>query len=163
MREQRYVITGPPGSGKTPVIRELATRGFGVVEEPARAVLAQQRAVQGDGVYDKDPQLLDVDAFTSDRRLPASRREQRAGVLRSRHPRPDRLCGAVRLDPSEVSEAAGKYRYSKLVFAFPSWPEIYTTDDERWMTVEKAASFGALVRRIYLAHGYTSSMFRATR
>jgi predicted ATPase len=41
------------------------------------------------------------------------------------------------------------------VFALPSWPEIYTTDDERRMTVEEAASFGALVRRIYLEHAYT--------
>jgi predicted ATPase len=61
--------------------------------EPARAVLAEQRAVGGDGVYEKDPRLF--------------------------------------------------------------WALMFSKDDERRMTAVGAASFGALIRRIYLEQGYT--------
>ena len=39
------VITGPPGSGKTPIVRELVASGFTGVAEPARKVIAAQRAI----------------------------------------------------------------------------------------------------------------------
>jgi len=35
------VITGPPGSGKTPVVHELVASGFTGVAEPAREVIAE--------------------------------------------------------------------------------------------------------------------------
>ena len=54
----RFVITGPPGSGKTPILRELERLGFRGVNEPAREIIAEQRATGGRGVYDKDPQLF---------------------------------------------------------------------------------------------------------
>ena len=52
------VITGPPGSGKTPIVGELVALGFTGVAEPAREVIAEQRALGGDGVWDKNPQLF---------------------------------------------------------------------------------------------------------
>jgi predicted ATPase len=52
---KRFVITGAPGSGKTLVLKELVAMGFTGVPEPAREVLAEQRAVRGMGVPEKDP------------------------------------------------------------------------------------------------------------
>jgi predicted ATPase len=49
------VITGPPGSGKTPIVGELVASGFTGVAEPAREVIAEQRALGGDGVWDRNP------------------------------------------------------------------------------------------------------------
>jgi len=54
----RFVATGAPGSGKTPILRELVRFGFLGVNEPAREILAEQRAIGSNGVYDKDPQLF---------------------------------------------------------------------------------------------------------
>lgn len=51
----RFVVTGAPGRGKTPIQRELVRLGFRGVNEPAREILAEQRAIGGNGVYDKDP------------------------------------------------------------------------------------------------------------
>ncbi|HFE7691366.1 TPA: AAA family ATPase, partial [Legionella pneumophila] len=55
---QFYILTGAPGSGKTSMLAELAKRGFPVIDEPARRVLAQQRLIDGEGVYDKNPFLF---------------------------------------------------------------------------------------------------------
>ena len=43
----RFVITGAPGSGKTLVLRELVKVGFLGIDEPAREILAEQRAIGG--------------------------------------------------------------------------------------------------------------------
>ena len=53
-----FVITGAPGSGKTPIVRQLMALGFKGVDEPAREILAQQRAIGGGGVYDRDRRLF---------------------------------------------------------------------------------------------------------
>ncbi len=55
---QLYILTGPPGSGKTSILAELSKRGFPIIEEPARRVLEQQRLIDGEGVYDKNPFLF---------------------------------------------------------------------------------------------------------
>lgn len=51
-----YVISGGPSSGKSTTIRLLAERGYGVVEEQARVIIAEQMAlgrslrdIRGDG------------------------------------------------------------------------------------------------------------------
>ena len=54
-RLKRVVITGAMGSGKSTLLAELRKRGFTVVPEPARIVLAEQHATGGDGVPERSP------------------------------------------------------------------------------------------------------------
>src|SRR4030095_4949313 len=42
--------------GKSTLLAELRKHGFTVVPEPARIVLAEQRAADGDGVPERNPQ-----------------------------------------------------------------------------------------------------------
>src|SRR5918911_1067339 len=37
---KRYILTGTPGSGKTSILQELKSQGYGVVEEAATDVIA---------------------------------------------------------------------------------------------------------------------------
>lgn len=155
-REHCFVITGPPGSGKTPILNELAGMGYAVVPEAAREIIAEQRAIGIARVYENDPRLF--------WELMLSRAEsdlEAAGAIDSPvffdRGIPD-LIGYARLfghDASAAVEAAGRFRYNDLVFALPSWPEIYVTDEDRRMTFDAAAAFGEHVRQVYADLDYT--------
>ena len=41
---RRFILTGTPGAGKTSLLRGLAERGYGVVEEAATALIAREQA-----------------------------------------------------------------------------------------------------------------------
>lgn len=150
-----YVITGQPGSGKTPLVGELARRGHDVFAEPARAILAEQRAIGGDGTHDRNPRLfyeLMLERAIDDFRRAADTRSPTffdRGI-------PDMVgyAGLFGHDPMEAEAAARDHRYADVVFALPSWPEIYTTDEERHMTFEFARDFGDHVREVYVGLGY---------
>src|SRR6266540_2178162 len=48
-----FILTGAPGSGKTAILSRLRSE-FRCVDEPAREVLAEQRATGGIGTWDQD-------------------------------------------------------------------------------------------------------------
>ena len=149
------VITGPPGSGKTSVVSELVASGFTGVDEPAREVIAEQRAIGGDGLYDRNPRLF-VELMLS-RAVADFRRMSRApGPVFFDRGIPDLIGYAelFRLDASDAAHAAAVHRYNDRVFVMPSWSEIYVTDTERTMTFEAAEAFGRRVRSIYVELGY---------
>ena len=152
----RYVLTGPFGSGKTPIIAELEVMGFGVVAEPAREIIAEQRAIDGDGVYDRDRSLF-VELMLQ-RAIEGFRRTEgdpRPVVFDRAIPDLVAYAEISDLDPSKAAEASRMHRYNDTVFLCPSWPEIYTTDEDRRATFEQAYAFGERVRAVYEELGYT--------
>jgi len=144
---KRIAITGAMGSGKSTLLVELRKYGFVVVPEPARIVLAEQRAAGGHGVPERNPQRF------CELMLERMKRDY------DEHPRafydrgiPD-LVGYAHLfglEPPRVDD----HRYDDRVFVLPAWREIYVTDDERKMTFEMAEAFGENVQRIYEGLGY---------
>ena len=149
------IITGAPGSGKTAILHELIASRFVGIPEAAREVLAEQRASSGRGVPETDPArfcqlMLDrtvADLATVDGSGPPAFFDR--GI-------PDQIGYAelFGLDTSAAERAARSNRYDDTAFVTPSWPEIYTTDDERKMSLEAADAFGARLRQIFDALGY---------
>jgi predicted ATPase len=153
--ENLIVITGPPGSGKTPIIRALEAVGYGTIPEVAREVIAAERALGVDKIYDTDPgrflELMLARALNDHDHALATT----VPVFFDRAI-PDQVGYAelFGLDTSRASHAAAEHRYHERVFVLPSWPEIYVTDGDRRMTFEHAQAFGERVHDIYANLGY---------
>ena len=129
-RPNFHVLTGGPGVGKTTVLRHLASLGELVVEENARAVIRDEAAADGTGVPWRDNarfcdlttarDIADFDRLAGETRRVFFDR----GIMD--------MWGANGTPPSPaLREAVGTRRYSRRVFVFPPWREIYATDAER--------------------------------
>src|SRR5262245_8843038 len=115
------VVTGAPGAGKTAILTALEP-SIPHVPEPARVVLAAERAAGGKGTPDQDPALFV-------RRLLDRSIESHQDALRAGGPMlfdrgvPDcaayaRLLG---VDPAPSIEAASAYRYRGIVLVAKPW------------------------------------------
>jgi predicted ATPase len=69
---RRFIITGPPGAGKTAILRQLELDGFSVVEEAATDVIAAAHALGTVEVW-RNPSFIDAIArLQRDRQIRAS-------------------------------------------------------------------------------------------
>ena len=148
------VVTGAPGAGKTAILKALEP-SIPHVPEPARIVLAEERASGGNGTPDQDPELFVKRLL--ERSIESHRDALRAGVpvLFDRGV-PDcaayaRLLG---VDPAKSIEAASTYRYRRVVLVAKPWRGIYVMDDERKMSFEATLRFQELIEQAYEDAGY---------
>lgn len=146
-----FVLTGPPGSGKTTVLTTLGDR-VNTVSEPARRVLAEQRRRGGTATGDQDPSQFVAHMLS----LAVSDFGSAAEVTLFDRGLPDLLGFTTHyeLDATAVLEAVTKFRYRSPVFFLPSWEAIYENDDERTLSFEGSAAFGELIRQAYENSGY---------
>ncbi|MEH6489708.1 AAA family ATPase [Hyphomonas oceanitis] len=150
-----HIFTGPPGSGKSSVLTHLAP-DFQTVSEPARRVLADQRATGGRGTGDRDPALfvsLMLRQAIDDQQ---SLRGVSGPVICDRG-LPDLLAYTAywQLPDGAIREAIAAMPPPEAVFWFPPWQAIYTEDAERTLAFGGSAAFGALVREAYESLGFS--------
>ena len=141
MSREFRILTGAPGSGKTAILEELRGR-LRCVDEPARRVLAEQRAIGGSGTPERDPALfvvLLVEAAVADH----ERASLDGGPTLFDRGIPDCIAYAIHLgvDPSPSVLASDRYRYHEEVLILEPWEEIYAKDDERTMSFADTVAF----------------------
>ena len=149
------ILTGAPGSGKTAILGRLDNE-FRCVDEPAREVLAQQRATGGIGTWDQDPSLF-VQLLLQ-RSIENYETARRSGdtVIFDRGV-PDCVVYAVRagVDPSASLAATERCRYQPHVLFLEPWSDIYEIDEERIMSFDDTVSFSETLRDVYERSGYS--------
>jgi predicted ATPase len=150
-----FILTGAPGSGKTAILAQLGNE-FTCVDEPAREILAEQRATGGSGTWDRDASLFvhlllqrSIEKHAMARGL--------AGTVIFDRGIPDCVVYAVRagIDPTPSLEAVEVYRYQPHVLFLEPWSDIYETDEERIMSFDDTVSFSQTLRDVYERSGYT--------
>lgn len=151
----QYILTGAMGAGKSTLLTILKEKGFTVVEEAARRILAEQRAINGTAVPEKDPKLfcqLMLSRAIDDYHR---HKDSKTPVIYDRGiPDIQIYADLFQLDLPEIQNATALFKYKKAVFFLPSWREIYCTDDERKMTYEQSSSFGDALKKHYEDLGY---------
>jgi predicted ATPase len=148
-----WILTGAPGSGKTAILDKL--RGtIRCIDEPARRVLAEQRASGGIGTPDRDPArfvelLLEAAVADHERALGGGPTLFDRGI-------PDCLAYAIHLgvDPDPSIGASDRYRYHGEVLILEPWEEIYVTDDERTMSFADTVGFHTVLEDAFDRSGY---------
>ena len=150
-----FILTGAPGTGKTAILRQLGNE-FRCVDEPAREILAEQRATGGRGTWDQDPSLFVHLLLQRSIEKYAMARRSGETVVFDRGI-PDCIVYAVRAgtDPTPSLEAADAHRYHSHVLFLEPWSDIYETDEERIMSFDDTVSFSQTLRDVYERSGYT--------
>jgi len=150
-----FIITGAPGSGKTAILSALAQQGFSIVLETAREILEEQRAIEGDGVYDRNPALFKELLLSRAISYYKAHQYDNNLVFFDRGI-PDIIAYADCFDLPRGAEikASEKFRYNNKVFFAPSWKAIYTNDEERRISFIDAKQFGDNLKQIYESLGY---------
>ena len=146
---QKYIITGAPGTGKTSIINELKKRTFNCIDEYARKVISKTRHTHSEIIACEN--------------IIANMRTQE--YLNS--PK-DRLCFFDRsaldcvaylkinnLDPtSEIHKNIKICNFNTTVFYTPIWERIYKNDNERKENIKQARKIEAFILETYRAYGY---------
>lgn len=145
-----HILTGPPGGGKTTLLKALS-RDFVCVEEPARRVIAAQRAAGAAQVGDAAPEVFIADMLALARADHAAHVGDDGPVVFDRG-LPDLLAFADHFGVSdaEIRGAVVQKWYHPTVFWLPAWRAIYETDADRQLEYEGAARFGERIRAGYV-------------
>lgn len=148
MKRQRYVITGPPGSGKTSLIEELRAAGYWCAPEAAREVRAtghtKSATERNRAIIEKNVEWYKA--------------APRGTLCFYDRGLPDTLAYAAHEGDPAIDEyrvTIDEYPYDNPVFILPSWHEIYQTDSERGETWAEATAIERYLYDTYWSLGYT--------
>lgn len=147
------MISGCSGGGKSTLLRELARRGYTVVEEPGRRIIAEERVGDGSALP-----WVDAAAFAQ-RAIAMSVADHEAaqGLTFFDRGVVDAAVAITACGGELPAAAIARNRYDRLFLA-PPWPEIYENDADRRHSLETALRDYERVRSAYLDAGYDPVM-----
>lgn len=150
---QRVVVTGAPGTGKSTVLNLLEAKGYPVIPEMARQLIAEEQGKGSKIVPWEDHPSFGKELF---KRQVAQYHLANTPIVFYDRGIPDNLA-YLRRDgfANEVLEGKSKdYPYHTDVFLMPPWLQIYGKDDVRWEDEELMLDIDRALRAQYAALGY---------
>ncbi len=155
--QQKIVLSGGPGTGKTAIINALSEKNFYCFEEVSREVIRNARINGIDQLFLSEPlafsnQLLNARV----KQFKEANSQENEVVFMDR--------GIVDVIaylhykkepyPLQFDDTSKKYRYDA-VFITPPWKAIYTTDNERYESYEEACLIHKHILNTYENAGYS--------
>src|SRR5215510_5224456 len=151
---QRYILTGGPGAGKTTVLELLRTKGFTCKPDVAREIIKERlsKGLSPRPAPDQFAQeilakeIAQYDQSTLER--PPIFFDRGIG---------DALCMMAKcgvLGDAQIASQLIQQPYNQMIFLFPPWREIYTQDAERDQSYEEAIQVYKEARQWYQQLGF---------
>lgn len=144
------MVSGCSGGGKSTLLLELNLRGYAVVEEPGRRIIAEARRKADASTLP----WVDARAFAK-RALEMSVADFKAAQGPTFFDRGivDAAVAIAATGGDNPTALITQLRYDQVLLA-PPWPEIYVNDEDRRHSLEQALSDYERVQRAYLSAGY---------
>ncbi|MGJ1390395.1 AAA family ATPase [Sphingobacterium spiritivorum] len=156
-RNNFYIMTGGPGTGKTSLLEILAD-DVQIVAEVARTIIKEQIRNNGRALPWADQQAYAKLMFEySLRDFKYFNNQNHNQITLFDRGLPDTLCYLEMLGeniPVQMDTAVRNYRYSPVVFILPAWKEIYEQDQERKQSWEEAEQTYYYMKQTYEKYGY---------
>ena len=154
--QQKIVLIGGPGTGKSSVLNEFIKRGYLCMPEISREVTLKAQKEGIDQLFLEQPLLFS-------QMLLEGREEQFTNACKENNkiiffdrgiPDVHAYMNYLKTDyPTIYKEKSNKYLYDK-VFMLAPWKEIYVSDNERYESFEQAVEIDKHLREAYQEVGY---------
>lgn len=152
-QKTRVIVTGAPGTGKSTVLNLLESKGYLVIPEMARQLIAEQQELKTDMVPWLDHPKFGRELFSRQvdqyhLAVPGLTFYDRGILDNLAYLRRDGYAN------EELEKAALDYPYHPEVFLMPPWEEIYGKDEVRWEETDLMLDIDRALREMYASMGY---------
>ncbi|MDP3354193.1 MAG: ATP-binding protein [Flavobacteriaceae bacterium] len=149
--QNKIVITGGPGTGKSTLIDELIKRGYNCLEEVSRDITEMARRNGIEQLFLKNPMLFSEMLLEGRENQYKIADNIDAEIVFFDRGIPDvhAYMNYISIDyPPIYIEKSMQYRYDT-IFITPPWQEIYITDEMRYENFEQSLAIFNHLKRTY--------------
>lgn len=154
--QQKIVITGGPGTGKSTVIDELVSRNFQCMPEISRQVTLNAREKGIEQLFLTKPLLFSELLLEGrvNQYIEAETKNTELVFFDRGIPDVHAYMNYISIDyPKTYINRSNLYRYD-YIFLMPPWEEIYISDNERYENFEQALAIHNHLERTYKKLNY---------
>lgn len=155
--QNKIVLIGGPGTGKTSVINELIKRDYFCMPEISRQVTLKAQEKGIDQLFLTEPLLFSKMLLEGREQqfITADKSDEKLVFFDRGIPDVIAYMEYFKSDyPSFFTERSAFYKYDK-IFHFSPWDEIHTTDNERYETFEQSIAIDKFLTKAYTDLGYS--------
>ncbi len=149
--QQKIVLIGGPGTGKTTVLEALKEKGFHCFDEISRSVTLKAQKEGIEQLFLQKPLLFSKMLLEGREKqfLEADKCKKNIIFFDRGIPDVHAYMNYFKTDyPSLFIEKSKQYKYN-LIFHFSPWPEIYTIDNERYESFEESTTIDTFLTKAY--------------